>query len=350
MEGYFDVGTQAKTSKKTVFAVLGLLAIVGVVATIAVSSSSVSPALAQFAFEEQEFRDYMDKYQKSYDSEEEYGMRFKIFRDNSAYIRIFNTRGNSWTLGVNQFADMSFSEFKAKYLPTKIQPKEATNVVMLDEVSVPSQVDWTTQGAVTPVKNQGQCGSCWAFSTTGSVEGAWFLAGHTLLSFSEQELVDCSTQFGNQGCNGGLMDNAFKFIVDYGINSEANYPYTASDGKCNWFKVGQSSCNISGYSNVTPNNVAQLQAAVAQQPISVAVEADQDAWQLYKGGIVSSNCGTALDHGVLIVGYNFNNSPPYWKVKNSWGPNWGEQGYIRIAVQAGAGVCGIQMEPSYPIV
>ncbi|CAG9330556.1 unnamed protein product [Blepharisma stoltei] len=264
MEGYFAVSTQAKTSKKTVFAVLGLLAVVGVVATIAVTSSSASPALAQFAFEEQEFRDYMDEYQKSYESDEEYGMRFKIFRDNLAYIRIFNSLGNSWTLGVNQFADMSFSEFKAKYLPTKFQPKEATNVVMLDEVSVPSQVDWTTKGAVTPVKNQGNCGSCWAFSTTGSVEGAWFLAGHTLVSLSEQELVDCSSSYGNQGCNGGLMDNAFKYIIAQGITSEANYAYTAVQATCNKAKASQVSATISKYTDVAPDNISQLQATVAQ--------------------------------------------------------------------------------------
>ncbi|CAG9314240.1 unnamed protein product [Blepharisma stoltei] len=351
MEGYFAQGSNSQKSKKTVFAVLGLLAVVGVVATVAVaSSSSVSPALAQFVIEEQEFREFMDTHGKSYSSNEEYQMRFKIFRDNSAYIRIFNSFGNSWALGVNKFADMSFPEFKAKYLPYKFPAKENTNVVMLDEVSVPSAIDWTTKGAVTAVKNQGQCGSCWSFSTTGSVEGAWFLSGHTLVSLSEQELVDCSTSYGNQGCNGGLMDNAFKYIIAKGITSEANYPYTAKDGLCNKAKASQVNATISKYTDVAKDNISQLFAAVAQQPVSVAVEANQDSWQLYKSGIVTKDCGTALDHGVLIVGYNQTSTPQYWKVKNSWGADWGEQGFIRIAVKAGAGICGINMQPSYPTV
>jgi len=347
MEGYFAVNPKTSNTKKTLIAVLGLFAVVGVVATIAVASQSSSPALAQFQLEEVEFQEFMSRHSKSYASEEEYRLRFNIFRDNSAYIRVFNSLGNTWTLGVNEFTDMTNAEFRSIYTPIKLPARDQSNVEILSEYGVPSTVDWRTKGAVTPVKNQGQCGSCWSFSTTGCTEGAWFLAGHTLTSLSEQELMDCSVLYGNHGCNGGLMDNAFKYIIAKGITTEANYPYTAKDGLCNKSKAAQVASTLSKYTDVATDNVAQLQAAVAMQPISVAVEADQDAWQMYKGGVVTKNCGTALDHGVLIVGYNTTVTPNYWIVKNSWGATWGEAGYIRIAIVSGNGLCGIQMQPSY---
>lgn len=350
MEGYFAANPTPSSSKKTLLAVFGLVAVIGVIGTLAVASSSSTPALAQYMLEEQEFNSFMDRHGKVYASSEEYETRFKIFRDNSAYIRVFNSLGNSWTLGVNKFADLSFAEFKRLYTSGNFVKSERTESVYLDELGIPSAIDWTTKGAVTPVKNQGQCGSCWSFSTTGAIEGAWFLSGKTLVSLSEQELIDCSRTYGNQGCNGGLMDYAFKYVIAKGLTSEANYPYTAKDGLCNKAKVSAVNATISKYTDVAPDNVAQLYAAVAQQPVSVAVEADQAAFQLYKGGVVSKDCGTALDHGVLVVGYNQTATPAYWKVKNSWGADWGEQGFLRIAVVAGAGVCGIQMQPSYPTV
>ncbi|MEH9020531.1 C1 family peptidase, partial [Klebsiella pneumoniae] len=176
---------------------------------------------------------------------------------------------------------------------------------LLDYFTAPASFDSRVQwpNCIHPIRDQGQCGSCWAFSTTGSVEGAWFLAGHTLVSLSEQQLVDCSRTFGNMGCNGGLMDDAFKYIIsNKGITTEANYPYTAKDGVCNKAKAETIAAAISSYTDVATNNPTALQNAVAQQPISIAVEADQNAWQLYKTGVVTKNCGTNLDHGVLIVG------------------------------------------------
>ncbi|MEH8639159.1 C1 family peptidase, partial [Klebsiella pneumoniae] len=227
--------------------------------------------------------------------EEEYTHRFRIFRDNLAYIRVFNSMGDTMVLGVNEFADMDFIEFRSKYLTHRFPARESVNVETFEGLTAPTSVDWRTKGAVTGVKNQGQCGSCWAFSTTGSVEGAWFLAGHTLVSLSEQQLVDCSRTFGNMGCNGGLMDDAFKYIIsNKGITTEANYPYTAKDGVCNKAKAETIAATISSYTDVATNNPTALQNAVAQQPISIAVEADQNAWQLYKTGVVTKNCGTNL--------------------------------------------------------
>ncbi|CAG9311060.1 unnamed protein product [Blepharisma stoltei] len=351
MEGFHPLSPPPNSSKKAFFAIFTVLAIIGTISLFSLlNSPSKLPTDLQYQIEEQEFQDFIIKWNKIYSAENEYQARFKIFQENSGFIRIFNSQGHTWTLGINEFADMAPAEFKSIYTPSKFPIKNGENYEDFEGLEVPTQIDWTTLGAVTLVKNQGQCGSCWAFSTTGSVEGAWFLAGHTLTPFSEQELVDCSRTYGNMGCNGGLMDYAFKYIAKYGITTEENYPYTGRNGRCNSEKVKQVAATISSFKDVGSNSVDDLQAAVSLQPVSVAVEADQIAWQFYSGGVVTSSCGTALDHGVLVVGYDMANNPPFWKVKNSWGEQWGEAGYIRIGVVAGKGLCGIQMQPSYPVV
>jgi len=252
----------------------------------------------------------------------------------------------SWTCGVNQFSDLTREEFSAMYLGYNWNPNRERRVQLLDERSVPTSIDWRTSGAVTAIKNQGQCGACWSFSTTGSLEGLHFINNGTLVSFSEQQLVDCSSSYGNNGCNGGLMDYAFKYVEAKGVETEANYPYTAASGTCKYV-ASKAVFKNTGYSDVTANNPTQLKAAVANGPVSIAIEADQSVFQQYTSGTISSNCGTSLDHGVLIVGY----TSTYWIVKNSWGTSWGQQGYVNIASGTqnnGAGVCGINSEPSYP--
>ena len=349
---YYENEQSSRSWRKTSIAMIGVVAIVGLVGTIAmVSNKQDSKLLSVLNAEEREFKDFIYTFGKSYDTNEEYSAKFRVFRDNLAYIRVFNSMDNTVVLGVNHLADLDFNEFKRIYLPHKMPQRESVNTESFEGLTAPATVDWRTKGAVTGVKDQGQCGSCWSFSTTGSTEGAWFLAGHSLVSLSEQQLMDCSYTYGNLGCNGGLMDDAFKYIIaNKGLTTEANYPYTARDGLCNKSKASAVAASISSYTDVSPNNPTALQNAVAQQPISIAVDAAGTQWQLYKSGTITKNCGTSLDHGVLIVGYDTTASPPFWTVKNSWGTSWGLAGYIQIEISSGAGVCGINMQPSYPVV
>jgi len=212
---------------------------------------------------------------------------------------------------------------------------------------VADSIDWVQKGAVTPVKNQQQCGSCWAFSATGATEGAYFVAGGELVSLSEQDLVACDPV--DQGCHGGLMDNAFKWIKTNGICLEKDYPYTSGAGIlpaiCR--KTCTPAVTITGHTDVPPKDEDSLKAAVSKQPVSVAVEADKNAFQLYKSGVLdNAACGTNLDHGILIVGYGTDGSKDYWKVKNSWGASWGESGYLRMVRNKNQ--CGISQQASYP--
>merc|ERR1719174_2895783 len=255
-------------------------------------------------------------------------------------------------MGPNQFSDLTLEEFQAlpirgfKKMANSGLPKVGSHVHS-GKPAVDS-IDWSTKGAVTPVKNQGQCGSCWSFSSTGGLEGQWEIATGTLQSISEQQLVDCSKNGGNAGCNGGLMDNSFEWYESKAAATEASYPYTARDGSCkSSFETAVPQGGVTGYKDVSSES-ALLDAVTNVGPVSVAIEADQSSFQGYSGGVLTGNCGTQLDHGVLAVGFGTSGGTDYWKVKNSWGASWGMNGYVLI--ERGVNKCGIASEPSYPTV
>lgn len=293
---------------------------------------------------------------RTYKDAVEYAYRRDVYETNLRTILQHNSEGHSWKMGVNKFADLTADEFKARYtggyMPSTHKKKKAGRLGKTRQVykDLPAGIDWRTAGAVTPVKNQQQCGSCWSFSTTGAIEGAWFLSNGTLVSLSEQQLIDCSTAQGNQGCNGGMMDYAFEYVIQNGgITTEDAYPYTATGPNTCEAAGKPVAAKISGYTDVTPNSDAALMAAVAKQPVSVAIEADQAAFQFYTSGVLTAACGSNLDHGVLVVGYN----SAAWIVKNSWGADWGDNGYIQLARGSAydpAGQCGILSDPSCPTV
>jgi len=303
-----------------------------------------------------EWSAFKKQYGKAYNGMDEESQRFAIFKNNLDIIEHTNSQNLGYTLGVNMFADLTGDELSAQY--TGLKPKKLwadmphLGTTQYSGKVLADSVDWTTKGAVTPVKNQGQCGSCWSFSTTGALEGAWKIAGNSLTSLSEQQFVDCDHV--DQGCSGGLMDTAFKFAENNAICTEQSYPYKGRGGSCQESSctVGIAKGNVKGFKDVARDDEQALMEAVMQQPVSIAVEADKSAFQLYRGGILSSTCGTTLDHGVLLVGYGTENGQKYWKVKNSWGTSFGEDGYIRLKRgKGGAGECGLLSgPPSYPIV
>ena len=260
-----------------------------------------------------------------------------------------------YKVDINQFINREYvNEFYNNTM--KIIQTNNNNTDKLDNiVNVPHSIDWRKHNAVSSVKNQLECGSCWAFSAAESVEGAWSIKHNKLYNLSEQELIDCSESYGNQGCDGGSMDLAFKYIIDNGLCDNISYPYIAqSNYQCN-----NNTCNkvvkLKNYKDIHKNNEHILKKATSINPISVAIQANKRSFQLYDSGIYNdSECGYDLDHGVLVVGYGYDElyDLDYWIVKNSWGNKWGENGYIRIErnINDSRGLCGIAMDASYPIV
>lgn len=301
---------------------------------------------------------WLAKHGKSYNALGEKERRFQIFKDNLRFIDEHNAENRTYKVGLNRFADLTNEEYRSMYLGTRTAAKRRSSNKISDRYAfrvgdpLPESVDWRKKGAVVEVKDQGSCGSCWAFSTIAAVEGINKIVTGGLISLSEQELVDCDTSY-NEGCNGGLMDYAFEFIINNGgIDSEEDYPYKASDGRCDQYRKNARVVTIDGYEDVPENDEKSLEKAVANQPVSVAIEAGGREFQLYQSGIFTGRCGTALDHGVTAVGYGTENGVDYWIVKNSWGASWGEEGYIRMErdlATSATGKCGIAMEASYPI-
>jgi C1A family cysteine protease len=296
-----------------------------------------------------DFKVFVETYNKTYKGDEIF-TRYEIFENNLALIEEHNAQDLGWTLGVNQFADLTAQEFSAMYLTLQPNPDHGQDLQMwnLEQATATAtapatEVDWSAKpGMVTPVKSQGQCGACWSFSSTGSIESANAIAGNGLISLSEQQLMDCSGSFGNHNCQGGWMTGAFKWVMhNGGITAEVLNPYLGKAGTCSRHV---SVAKITNYVEIPPKNETALKVAVTKQPVSIAVDASK--WQLYSSGIFRGcSPNVQLDHGVLVTG--FSDSQKFWKVKNSWDTTWGLQGYILLAL--GINECGLSNAASYPL-
>lgn len=335
--------------------------------------SSVDAAVVEES-EHPEFFAWAKQHSRTYKTDDETLLRLKIWNDNNAFIEAHNSKQPppSYTLGHNHFSDMTLDEYQeynklGHYSPGRMTPSRvrsfesvatATKLRKSRRMSdVPDSVDWVEKGAIVPVKNQGMCGSCWAFSAIVAIEGAHYLDTGNLTSLSEQELVDCDQL--DYGCGGGLMDNAFLFDENStGICSEEDYPYAMHKRWLRGCASEKGECEPVEHTRVksfidVENTVDALVEALVKQPVSVAIEADKQSFQFYKSGVYDDpECGEALDHGVAAVGYGTTEDGiDYFKVRNSWGPSWGDEGYILMSrsteVQVN-GTCGILSFPSMP--
>eukprot|EP01156_Anaeramoeba_ignava_P023299 Anaeramoba_ignava/c21437_g1_i2.p1 GENE.c21437_g1_i2~~c21437_g1_i2.p1 ORF type:complete len:319 (-),score=97.87 c21437_g1_i2:103-1059(-) len=290
------------------------------------------------------FNKFKNDFNKHY-SEEEEAIRYKIFSDNVKMINEHNSEEHNYKLGINGFTDLTNAEYQSLYLrPMEIPDLEIETVDASGLTDPPSSYDCRNYGEVTPVKNQNPCGSCWAFSTTGVIEGCGKIGSGKLNSLSEQELVDCDKT--DQGCDGGLMENALQWVIDNkGLCSEKDYPYVGVDQSCTKDKC-QSVSTLTGYQTITKGDLTGLATACAEHgPISVGVDASI-MWQFYIGGVLLDiECGKTIDHGVLLVGYDTDATIKYWLVKNSWGASWGESGYIKLEYDKDT--CGIADYANY---
>lgn len=302
-----------------------------------------------------EFDSFAQRYGKNYGSE--YAARLKKFAANVAMIEKVNGQGLGFQLAITKFADQTGDEIAALSGSSGMKPESSLSlgVHKYTGASLPDSIDWTEKGAVTPVKNQKNCGGCWAFATTGALEGAWQIASGNLLVFSEEQFFDCDFDTGDMGCSGGLAIRAFNYSMQHVVCTEVQYPTNVTGWSimrdCNEDKCttpGIPKGGVTGFKNVDKSEQA-LMEAVAQGPVTVGVAADKDIFHLYKKGIIQgAGCGDKVNHAVLLVGYGTDNGVKYWKVKNSWAASWGEEGYVRVV--RGSDECGILELAAYPVV
>ncbi|KAF3966291.1 hypothetical protein CMV_009606 [Castanea mollissima] len=322
-------------------------------------SQSLSRTLLEESFVERH-EQWMTQHGRNYVDDAEKKRRLKIFMDNVEYIDKVNNQGNrTYRLSVNEFADLTNEEFIATHTGYKISTKPSSSpkkTFRYGNLSrIPMTMDWREKGAVTPIKSQGQyCGSCWAFSAVAAVEGIYQIKTGNLISLSEQQIVDCVVE-GNSGCNGGgVVSYAFTYIIqNQGLATEESYPYEAMDGTCDKEKASINAARISEFVILPTNNELALLQAVATQPVSVSLDATGHDLQFYASGVFTGQCGTNLSHDVAAIGYGTSEfGTKYWLIKNSWGTNWGENGYMRIQRDSGTpeGLCGIAMQASYPVI
>ncbi|OIW19353.1 hypothetical protein TanjilG_03487 [Lupinus angustifolius] len=299
------------------------------------------------------FARFARRYGKRYESSDEMKQRFKIFSDNLKEIRFSNKKGLSYTLGVNRFSDWTWEEFKTQRLGAA-QNCSATlkGNHKITDIATPEHKDWRKEGIVSAVKDQGHCGSCWTFSTTGALEAAYAQAFGKNISLSEQQLVDCAGAFNNFGCNGGLPSQAFEYIkYNGGLDTDEAYPYIGANGLCR-FSAENVGVRVLDSVNITLGSEDELKHAVAfTRPVSVAFQVVNGFRSYTKGVYTSDTCGnTPLDvnHAVLAVGYGVEDGVPYWLIKNSWGADWGDNGYFKM--ERGKNMCGVSTCASYPVV
>jgi len=305
---------------------------------------------------ESQFSQFVSTYNKVYMNEEEQQKRFSQFRDNLLLVEQYNRLEKNSIYGVTKFMDLSPEEFRANYLLPKGRAisKKGKNVAEFGHLTdIPKSFDWRDKGAVTPVYDQASCGSCWAFSATEAIESQWFLAGNPLVSLSPQQIVDCDKGRGDEGCNGGDTPTAYQYVISAGgMDTMKNYPYTGEDDTCNFQQAGVAA-KISGFTYITTtkNETEMMEKLVLKGPLSICVDAS--TWQFYLGGAISNLCGEDLDHCVMITGFNdyvdlFGYSIPVWLIRNSWGSDWGESGYLYV--ERGQNLCGVADEVTIPTV
>ncbi|CAH9091987.1 unnamed protein product [Cuscuta europaea] len=342
--------------KKCILVVLAYLMVLQMWGPYAAAGAATSRSLRSDPPDEmvQRYEEWIGQYGRVYSNETEKAQRFTVFRDNAMFIDSFNqARNQSFTLAINEFADLTNEEFRSTRLGYIAPPPSVVTTPFIYEniTALPPTVDWLKSGAVTPIKNQEQCGCCWAFSAVAATEGLTKITTGKLISLSEQQLVDCDHI--SHGCNGGWMQAGFKYITENnGITTEQNYPYVKAQGPCQQNKASAMAAKLGGFVNVPQNSEADLMKAVAHQPVSVSIDAAGQEMQFYGGGIFNAACSTIINHGVTAIGYGTDPAgTKYWLIKNSWGANWGEQGYLRLLKDNGVpeGICGIATQASFPL-
>jgi len=311
--------------------------------------------LASADLAENQFVQWLANNQKTY-AGDDYQYRLNVFKSNLQLVQNYNEQEGTPIYGLTKFMDLTPDEFRSQYLMPKgkIQHKVAETVPLPEATDVPVRFDWNDKKAVTPVYDQGQCGSCWAFSATEAIESQWFLAGHTLVSLSPQQIVDCDQGRGDQGCNGGDTPTAYAYVIAAGgMDTMTDYPYTGEDDSCA-FKSAEIAASIKSWTYITQNkNETEMQVKLlANGPLSICVDAE--SWQFYIGGVIGDLCGDSLDHCVLITGYDdayvdwVGETVQIWKIRNSWGADWGEDGYVYV--ERGYDLCGVADEVTIPLI
>jgi cathepsin F len=302
-----------------------------------------------------QFAEFTHKYNKVY-SAGEFDLRFANFKASVARAAAKQAVSPSAQYGITKFSDMSVEEFRSTILMTSVPTKTTTAPVIgatVADPSAPTSFDWRDHNAVTPVKDQGQCGSCWAFSATEAIESAWILKGHATpssINLAPQQIVDCDTIDGVEGCNGGLTESAYDYIVQAGGQEPAaDYPYTAKNGKCK-FEATKVAAKISKYNPIAKDESALPTNLASIGPLSICLDAAH--WQDYKSGVLTNlECcplmKCQMDHCVQLVGYNQTAPTPYWIVRNSWNTDWGVQGYIYLEMDKNT--CGIVNDVTWPL-